>query len=264
MNLRLDPILSIMGLGGVELVLVVATVMFAFVVFVGGAVLVVYFLTRQKRESKPPPPPAGAPGGGAAARPASTHCPQCGAKLPAGAPEGLCPACLLKRGMATDGGRGGAAGTVRRRRNWRSWPQNFRNWKSLNSWAAGGMGAVYKARQPALDRFVALKILPPRIADSPGFAERFNREARALARLVHPNIVAVHDFGRAGGLYYLHHGICGRRESAAGGCGPEHWRPTGAGDRAADLRGAAIRARRGHRPSRHQTGEHPAGQARAA
>jgi predicted Ser/Thr protein kinase len=67
----------------------------------------------------------------------------------------------------------------------------------------GGMGAVYKARQPSLDRLVALKILPPAAASDPGFAERFNREARALARLNHPNIVAVHDFGRAGTLHYL-------------------------------------------------------------
>jgi serine/threonine protein kinase len=67
----------------------------------------------------------------------------------------------------------------------------------------GGMGAVYKARQPALDRLVALKILPPAAASDPGFAERFNREARALARLNHPNIVAIHDFGKAGTLHYL-------------------------------------------------------------
>ena len=65
------------------------------------------------------------------------------------------------------------------------------------------MGAVYKARQPSLDRFVALKILAPTSAEQPGFAERFTREARALARLSHPNIVAVHDFGTAGNLPYL-------------------------------------------------------------
>ena len=65
------------------------------------------------------------------------------------------------------------------------------------------MGAVYKARQPALDRLVALKILPPQAAGGPGFAERFDREARALARLSHPNIVAVHEFGQAGGLPYF-------------------------------------------------------------
>src|ERR1019366_6099692 len=60
----------------------------------------------------------------------------------------------------------------------------------------GGMGAVYKARQPALDRVVALKILPVQTSPDPGFAERFTREARALARMSHPNIVAVHEFGQ--------------------------------------------------------------------
>ena len=65
------------------------------------------------------------------------------------------------------------------------------------------MGAVYKARQRRLDRLVALKILPPEVAAAPGFAERFTREAQALARLNHPHIVTVHDFGEAGGLYYF-------------------------------------------------------------
>ena len=60
----------------------------------------------------------------------------------------------------------------------------------------GGMGAVYKARQPGLDRLVALKILPREVGADPGFAERFTREARALARLAHPHIVMVYDFGQ--------------------------------------------------------------------
>jgi hypothetical protein len=68
---------------------------------------------------------------------------------------------------------------------------------------SGGMGAVYKARQPGLDRLVALKILPPTANREPAFAERFTREARALARLNHPHIVAVHDFGQAGDLYFF-------------------------------------------------------------
>ena len=63
----------------------------------------------------------------------------------------------------------------------------------------GGMGAVYKARQPGLDRLVALKILPPKAGSDPGFTERFTREARALARLNHPNIVGVYDFGQVSG-----------------------------------------------------------------
>ncbi len=67
----------------------------------------------------------------------------------------------------------------------------------------GGMGVVYKARQRGLDRMVALKILPPQISAEPTFAERFAREARALARLSHPNIVTVFDLGQSGPLYYF-------------------------------------------------------------
>jgi len=67
----------------------------------------------------------------------------------------------------------------------------------------GGMGFVFKARQPKLDRFVALKILPQSLAVEPAFAERFTREGRLLARLNHPNIVTVHDFGQANGFFYL-------------------------------------------------------------
>jgi serine/threonine protein kinase len=67
----------------------------------------------------------------------------------------------------------------------------------------GGMGAVYKARQPQLDRFVALKLLTAAGASHARFAERFQQEARTLARLSHPNIVTVHDFGQAGSFFYL-------------------------------------------------------------
>ena len=67
----------------------------------------------------------------------------------------------------------------------------------------GGMGAVYRARQPGLQRQVALKVLPPQATQKPGFAERFTREAQALARLNHPGIIAVHEFGEAGGMAYF-------------------------------------------------------------
>ncbi len=59
------------------------------------------------------------------------------------------------------------------------------------------MGHVYKARQTHLDRFVALKVLPPELARDPAFAERFAREARALAKLNHPNVVQCFDFGQS-------------------------------------------------------------------
>ncbi len=67
----------------------------------------------------------------------------------------------------------------------------------------GGMGVVYKARQRHLDRLIAVKLLLPKPGRDDAFAERFAREARALARLQHPNIVAVFDFGMAGDYSYL-------------------------------------------------------------
>ncbi|HEY1661767.1 MAG TPA: DUF4019 domain-containing protein [Verrucomicrobiae bacterium] len=67
----------------------------------------------------------------------------------------------------------------------------------------GGMGAVYKARQKNLDRIVALKILPPQIGAGAGFAERFTREAQAMAKLNHPHIITLYEFGQADGLFYF-------------------------------------------------------------
>ncbi|HET8630767.1 MAG TPA: tetratricopeptide repeat protein [Thermomicrobiales bacterium] len=67
----------------------------------------------------------------------------------------------------------------------------------------GGMSTVYRAYQPALDREVAVKVLTGSHAADPIFRERFRREARAVARLRHPNILAVYDSGEAGGEPYL-------------------------------------------------------------
>src|SRR5205823_6136192 len=80
---------------------------------------------------------------------------------------------------------------------------HFPQLEILSLLGQGGMGAVYMARQLKLDRFVALKVLPEEWGRDPAFAERFQREARALARLSHPNIVSVHDFGEAGVHFFL-------------------------------------------------------------
>jgi serine/threonine protein kinase/tetratricopeptide (TPR) repeat protein len=67
----------------------------------------------------------------------------------------------------------------------------------------GGMAAVYKAYQPRMDRYVAMKILPRHFAADPEFVTRFSQEARVIANLQHPNILPVHDFGEADGYTYM-------------------------------------------------------------
>ncbi|RBP43649.1 serine/threonine protein kinase [Roseimicrobium gellanilyticum] len=139
-------------------------------------------------------PPSGTP-------PEAKKCVQCGALLPAGRLEGLCAACLLQQGVMTDSPTQGGASSFE--------PPSiadvarlFPQLEILAFIGRGGMGAVYKARQPSLDRFVALKLLATHRTDA-AFTERFGREARALAKLVHPNIVAVHDFGQVEGWNYI-------------------------------------------------------------
>jgi tRNA A-37 threonylcarbamoyl transferase component Bud32 len=134
------------------------------------------------------------------------RCPQCGAELPPGSLEGLCPKCLmaagLESGAATVESPLRASGAATSPDSTRFVPptaaslaSHFPQLEILELLGHGGMGAVYKARQKNLDRLVALKIIRPEAADTPAFAERFNREARMLARLNHPQIVAIYDFG---------------------------------------------------------------------
>src|SRR5512132_3214957 len=67
---------------------------------------------------------------------------------------------------------------------------------------AGGMGEVYRARDAKLERDVAVKVLPASVADDAEALSRFEREAKAVAALSHPNILAIHDFGRHEGIVY--------------------------------------------------------------
>jgi len=80
---------------------------------------------------------------------------------------------------------------------------HFPQLEILECLGRGGMGVVYKARQKTLNRLVALKLLAPERVRDPKFAERFTREAQALAALNHPNIVTIYDFGQAAGFYFL-------------------------------------------------------------
>jgi len=67
----------------------------------------------------------------------------------------------------------------------------------------GGMAIVYRAYQTSLQRYVAIKVLPPQFTFDTTFVQRFLQEARAAARLEHPHIVTIHDVGQQGDLYYI-------------------------------------------------------------
>lgn len=131
-------------------------------------------------------------------------CPDCGAAIPVNAPQGLCPKCLMAgAAAATETGPDSDRQPVRPAPSLEEIADAFPQLQIVELIGRGGMGFVYRARQPKLDRDVALKILPQHLAEDVKFAERFAREGRLLAKLNHPNIVSVYDFGEAGGLFYL-------------------------------------------------------------
>ncbi len=138
---------------------------------------------------------------------ATRNCPTCHAPVPPDAPQGVCPACLLR----TDPALGPDAATQSQGSPDRRTPPpapseiapHFPQLEILELIGQGGMGVVYKARQTRLDRVVALKILAAEAARHPTFAERFGREARAMAKLGHPGIVTIYDFGSAGPYPFL-------------------------------------------------------------
>ena len=128
-------------------------------------------------------------------------CPKCQSVIEPTAPGGLCPRCLMEFVAYSTGGV--SANLDRDPPDVQTVQAAFPNLEILELIGSGGMGVVFKARQPKLDRWVALKILPAGLASEPLFAERFEREGRLLARLNHPNIVAVYDFGNQNGFYFL-------------------------------------------------------------
>ncbi len=156
-----------------------------------------------------------------AAQSGDENCPACGLEVPAGAPEGMCPACLLNADTIVSPPPPTNRSVAAKRKVSRSSATSprpapksdaaasdpnfavpleklrelFPDLEILGLLGAGGMGAVYRARQPRLDRTVALKVLtcPPEMHDD--FSLRFEREAQVLARLNHPNIVTIFDFG---------------------------------------------------------------------
>ena len=77
------------------------------------------------------------------------------------------------------------------------------SYEILQAIGAGGMGEVYRARDTRLDRVVAIKVLPPQLSDAVESRERFEREARVISSLNHPNICVLHDIGRQDGIDFL-------------------------------------------------------------
>jgi predicted Ser/Thr protein kinase len=139
-------------------------------------------------------------------------CPQCGIERPSENLDEPCPGCLLK--AATEPPDSASehlcAPTLPPHSGQRFTPPTpevldrmFPNLEIQALIGSGGMGAVYRARQPELDRTVAVKILPQASQDAEVYEQRFIREARALAKLNHPNIITVFDFGQVQGLYYF-------------------------------------------------------------
>jgi serine/threonine protein kinase len=129
----------------------------------------------------------------------AARCPKCHGALPVG---GLCPRCAADffQGAPTEiPGEAHSFSPPRPEDLARLFPQL----DIIELIGRSGMGAVYKVRQKELDRLAALKILPPGIGQDNRFAERFAREAKALAKLNHPGIVTIYDSGRADGLYFF-------------------------------------------------------------
>ncbi|MGZ9221471.1 MAG: serine/threonine-protein kinase [Anaerolineales bacterium] len=81
--------------------------------------------------------------------------------------------------------------------------QTLGPYRIINQIGKGGMATVYKAYQPSVDRYVAIKVLPSQLAESKEFATRFHQEARIIAKLEHPHILPVFDYGESDGVAYL-------------------------------------------------------------
>ena len=84
-----------------------------------------------------------------------------------------------------------------------AFPDKIGRYEILSEIGRGGMGAVFKAKDPVLDRVVALKTMSANVLSEEGMRERFLREARSAARLQHPNIVTIYEFGEVEGAPFI-------------------------------------------------------------
>lgn len=153
----------------------------------------------------------------------SVVCGNCGARIRTDSPVNLCARCLLadavahtqlagkeaKQAVSAQDSTATPAYRASRLPEAKELQSLFPELDFLELLGAGGMGAVFKARQSSVDRVVAVKILSPAVEQDVGrlggseFVARFRREAKALAKLAHPNVVGLYEFGERGGFHYL-------------------------------------------------------------
>ncbi len=123
------------------------------------------------------------------------RCRSCGAVISSRAPAGLCPNCVLRTALASGPTEDLIPSLPKLR--------YFGDYELLEEIARGGMGVVYKARQSSLGRIVAVKMMRPGLLATEDEVRRFREEARTVASLRHPNIVAIHEVGDHEGFHYF-------------------------------------------------------------
>ncbi len=122
-------------------------------------------------------------------------CPECGATVFADAPEGVCSVCLFRAGLASHDDKDDEPDLLV--------GQTIGHYKISERIGTGGMGEVYLATDVTADRKAALKLLPTRFTGDAERLKRFQREARAVVRLNHPNILTIYEIGEDHSIHYI-------------------------------------------------------------